>query len=128
MFQSFSDPSGGIRLTFSGPIEGAGTETLRALLQDVVAMPSGDVVLDFTSVTLIDGSGVGAIAYLFKRLHAQQRGLSIVGAAGQPLALLRQLGIAGLLGVGAETRLRPLSGRGAWASAWLMTRGRLSAS
>lgn len=126
MFQSISDQAGGIRLQFSGAIEGANAEALRAALVDVVAQPGGPVVLDFSGMTLIDGSGVGAVAFLFKRLHTQGRSLSIVGAGGQPLALLRELGIAALLGAGLETRLRPLSARGAWARAWLMTRGRLT--
>jgi anti-anti-sigma regulatory factor len=127
MFEPITDDTGALRLVFSRPIEADQAGALRAALDSIASHPGGAVVLDFTGVSLIDGSGVGAIAFLFKRLHAQGRPLSIVGAAGQPLALLRRLGVAGLLGVPAEGRKRPLFARGAWARARVTSWGRLIA-
>eukprot|EP01035_Chromulina_nebulosa_P009072 gene9072-12262_t len=97
MFVRILDDDGALRLVFNRPIEADAAAELRDALAAIAAQPGGAVVLDFTAVTLIDGSGVGAIAFLFKRLHAQRRRLSVVGASGQPLALLHRLGVAGLL-------------------------------
>jgi anti-anti-sigma factor len=125
MFQIISDTDSGVHLRFGGSIEAEHAVALRTVMEDAINLP-GPVVLDFTSVTLIDGSGIGAIAFLFKRLRGQGRALSIIGASGQPLALLDQLGIAGLLGVSRRAPAGPLSARGAWARSWLMSLGRLS--
>lgn len=127
MFERISDDGGTIRLVLRGPIEAVQAEALRSALEAAAALPSGDVILDFTGVSLIDGSGVGAIAFLFKRMHAQGRRLIVEGAGGQPLALLRGLGVAGLLGIAGEAQTRPLSTRGAGARAWVMSWGRLLA-
>ena len=76
------------------------------------------VVLDLSKVEQMDGSGIGAIAYLRKRLMAAGRSLDVAGVHGQPLALLRQLGLARSFGLTEERRpfwanlLRPLPGMG----------------
>jgi anti-anti-sigma regulatory factor len=57
------------------------------------------VTLDLSDVTLIDGAGIGALAYLFRHLSAAGRRLVVIGAKGQPLACLRDLGLEGTLGL-----------------------------
>lgn len=47
-----------------------------------------DVVVDFSRTESIDGSGVGAIVFTFKRLSANGKRLTIRNISGQPLELL----------------------------------------
>lgn len=59
------------------------------------------VVLDLRGVTFMDGAGLGALAFLAKRLGER---VQIEGAAGQPLALLRHLGLDRVFGLPAPRR------------------------
>jgi hypothetical protein len=47
---------------------------------------------------------VGAISFLFKRLAARGRRLTLAGVGGQPLAMLRHLGLARALGLEEERK------------------------
>jgi len=60
---------------------------------DHLAVQELDVVLDFSRVTFIDSSGLGAIVFLFKRLRALNKNLTLVNTTGQPLQLLQYLRI-----------------------------------
>ncbi len=93
----------------SGVLDGDAALKLRARLAAVAAASGGDVVVDLKDVSFIDGCGIAAIAYLFKRLALHGRHLT-VAANGQPLAMLRDLGIAAQLGLPARTR-RPVNRR-----------------
>ena len=68
---------------------------------DRLAAVAGDVVIDLARTEAIDGSGVGAIVYVFKRLSARGYRVTVRNVAGQPSALL---GAAGLLGTLGATR------------------------
>ena len=57
-----------------------------------------NVVMDFARTEAIDGSGVGALVYVFKRLAADGKRLSIRNVSGQPLALLNAAGLLRTLG------------------------------
>ncbi len=57
---------------------------------DRLAASGLDVVLDFARTEAIDGSGVGAIVFTFKRLSASGRRLTIRNISGQPLQLLNE--------------------------------------
>lgn len=52
-----------------------------------------NICLDLSEVTVMDSSAVGTIAFMFKRLAARQNRLSLAGATGQPLELLKFLRI-----------------------------------
>ena len=109
-------------------------EQLDALLNDSeidhfargvhVAKGNGYETTGYAAVGHLDGSGIGAIAFLRKRLLAAGQSLDVSGAHGQPLSLLRQLGLARSFGLSEEQRpfwanlLRPLPGMG-----WGVTRG-----
>src|SRR4051794_35369274 len=54
---------------------------------------AGDVCIDLADVTFIDSAAIGTITYLFKRLAAGRRKLSLVGVNGQPRRLLEFLRI-----------------------------------
>jgi stage II sporulation protein AA (anti-sigma F factor antagonist) len=99
-----TDHRSGLRLQVSGALDGDGALALRPLLEQVVTGTTGDLVLDMADVGFMDGCGVGAVAFLFKRLAAQGRALKVVGATAQPLAMFRRLGLAQVLGLPAPER------------------------
>ncbi len=84
-------------LHLSGPLAGAEVAALRPRLAAVVAPANADVLADFSAVTLLDGAGIGALAFLHRRLAANGRRLGVVGATGQPRDCLRDLGLGRLL-------------------------------
>ncbi|WP_084629033.1 STAS domain-containing protein [Neptunomonas japonica] len=65
-------------------------EILRPQLDELVQGKT-DVVLNIENVHFIDSSGIGAIVFLFKRLRTLEQSLSIIGAHGQPLELMKHL-------------------------------------
>jgi anti-anti-sigma factor len=107
MLGRISNQGGLIEMHLIGRLDGAATAMLRQGLDAVALYGDGDVVLDFREVTFIDGSAVGAVAYLFKRLTADGRKLRVTGATGQPCAMLVELGIATLLGIEATATATP---------------------
>jgi stage II sporulation protein AA (anti-sigma F factor antagonist) len=46
-------------------------------------------ILDFSGLRIIDGRGVGAINYGFRRLRESRGVMTIEGATAQPLSMLR---------------------------------------
>lgn len=79
-------------LSFDGEFDAIGAASARATLEDVVAKDSEQhVVLDLEAVTFMDSSGIGAIVFLFKRLRADGRGLSLTGVHGQTRQLIELL-------------------------------------
>jgi stage II sporulation protein AA (anti-sigma F factor antagonist) len=99
-----SDDDTGLRLQVAGALDGDGALALRPLLEQVVTGTTGDVVLDMAAVGFMDGCGVGAVAFLFKRLAAQGRALKVVGATAQPLAMFRKLRLGHVLGLPVPAR------------------------
>ena len=91
-------------LAISGALDADGALALRPVLEQVVTGTTGDVVLDMAAVGFMDGCGVGAVAFLFKRLAAQGRALKVVGATAQPLAMFRKLRLVHVLGLPAPAR------------------------
>lgn len=107
-----------LQLTPGMALDAAGASALRPTLESVALARAPRVVLDLSRVEMMDGSGIGAIAFLRKRLLAAGQAMEVVGAHGQPLALLRSLGLATVFGL-EETRrpfwaglFRPLPGTG----------------
>ncbi len=100
---------GETRLHLAGMLDGEAAAALRGPFEALAAGARGDVVLDLSAVTFLDGAGLGALAYLHRRLG---RRLRLEGATGQPRALLRDLGLGRLI----EPPARPRGG--AWRWAW----------
>lgn len=116
-----------LKITPKFPLDAEGSLKLRPVLESLAKLNPASarhVVLDLSEVEQMDGSGIGAIAFLRKRLLAAGQSLDVSGAHGQPLSLLRQLGLARSFGLSEEQRpfwanlLRPLPGMG-----WGVTRG-----
>ena len=106
MFERIASENGQVRLQLKGAMDGVGCQALRDGFAALAAAPEGDVVLDLTNVSTLDGPGVGAIGYLFKRLRSRGRRLVVTGVAGQPLGLLRELGLTRVLDLPAERQPR----------------------
>lgn len=96
-------------LRLQGMLDGDAVTALRDELAAVVREQSAAVTVDLSDVTFIDGAGVGALAFLFRRLTAAGRQLQVTGANGQPLALLRDLGLARALGLPSNPTVRRAS-------------------
>lgn len=94
----------------SGAFDAKNVAALRASIESLAATSAPRVVLDLSGVASMDGSGLGAITYMFKRLVARGRQLVVTGVSGQPLDMLTELGLTRILGL--ETP-RPAP-RGAW--------------
>lgn len=107
----------GLSLRLAGALDAEGARALRPGFEALGDAARQDVLLDLTEVTHLDGAGIGAVAYLAKRLAARGRRLRLEGAAGQPLALLRQLGLDRVFGLARPPArwgfagLRPLAAR-----------------
>ena len=115
-----------VRVRVTGRLDGDGARAIRPTLENLAADPHRDVVLDFTEVTFLDGAGIGAVAFLFKRLMAHGCRLAVVGRSAQPRALIGELGLGRSLdfsdGLGqARRRRRPAL---AWRAASVFKRSR----
>jgi anti-anti-sigma factor len=94
-------------LNLQGTLDGDAVTALRDKLAAIVRGQSASVTVDLSDVSFIDGAGVGALAFLFRRLTACGRKLQVIGVSGQPLAFLRDLGLAKTLGLPSAQRARP---------------------
>lgn len=111
MFERIESQAGSVRMHLRGGLDGEASRAMWEGMAALAQVEAGEVVIDLSAVTFVDGSGMGAISYLFKRLAARGRKLRVEGAGGQPLAMLRHLGLAALLGIGQEDVRRPLFAR-----------------
>jgi anti-anti-sigma factor len=117
MIDSTTAAPGILCLHLAGALDAEGANALRSGFEALGAEARQDVVLDLSRVSYLDGAGIGAVAYLFKRLAAKGRNLRLQGVIGQPLAALRQFGLAQVFGLDAR-RSRSIFGFGkglAWA-------------
>jgi len=87
-----------VTLRFEGALDALTVGELRRTIADVIAERPRKVTVDLGLVTLLDSSGVGAIVSLFKQLKAQGGEMRVVGAHGQPLAVLELLKLDALFG------------------------------
>lgn len=112
-FSPTTETQGDIRLQLSGALDANGVNVWRSAFERLAGTSARRVVLDLSDVATIDGSGVGAISFLFKRLIASGRKLVVTGASGQPLATLTELGLCRILGLDAAPS-RSVSPRHRW--------------
>lgn len=98
-----------LTLTLEGRLDAEGAEALRPAMEQLAGGGAQRVILDLARVGFMDGSGLGALAYLAKRLPGR---IALRGVEGQPLALLRHLGLDRLFGLAAAPRSawRPAAG------------------
>ncbi len=104
MFERIHNEPGLVRLHLRGGLDGEASRAMREGFSALASVEAREVVIDLSNVTHLDGSGVGAISFLFKRLAARGRRLTLAGVGGQPLAMLRHLGLARALGLEEERK------------------------
>jgi anti-sigma B factor antagonist len=78
-------------LAIDGTLDAVTAPDLRAVVDELVNEHRKAVVLELSSLRLIDSSGVGVIVSLFKRMRAQGGQVKIVGLRDQPRAIFRLL-------------------------------------
>lgn len=64
---------------------------LRDFFDDLLLHNNKNMVLDFKKTTRIDSSGIGALVYLFKRLHIRGLSMEWIGLKQQPLQIIQAL-------------------------------------
>ena len=99
MISSIQSDINGSTIILSGALDAEGASALRPMLEQIVSGASRDVTINIGEVSFMDGSGVGALAFTFKRLAARGLVLRLQAAQGQPLSLLRKLGLDRTLGL-----------------------------
>lgn len=76
-----------------GEFDALAVADARPMLEQIVDQSTADVVIDFSRVDFLDSSGVGCLVFLFKRLYAQKRSLTLQGLHDQPQRLIQSLRI-----------------------------------
>ena len=87
------------RLKISGELDSITAPDVRATFDEVVESKPTKVVLDLSSLRVIDSSGVGAIVSLFKRLRAEGAAFTVEGVQGQPLSIFKVLRLNKVFGL-----------------------------
>jgi anti-sigma B factor antagonist len=78
-------------LEIDGTLDAVTAPDLRTVVDQVVNERRKSVILELSSLRLIDSSGVGVIVSLFKRVRANGGQVKIVGLRDQPRAIFRLL-------------------------------------
>jgi len=83
-----------LTLMFSGNLDASGSQAALPQLDQVISNDQfSEIEVDFSNVSFLDSSGVGAIVYLYKRLIANERHMRIENVSGQPLEIFNLLRI-----------------------------------
>jgi anti-sigma B factor antagonist len=78
-------------LRIEGSLDAVSTPEIRPLIDALINEKRPMVIVDLSSLRLIDSSGVGAIVSLYKRLRLQGGDVTVRGLRDQPLAIFRLL-------------------------------------
>jgi len=78
-------------LRLSGSLDALSAPELRTIVEELVTERRPRVVVDLSTLRLIDSSGVGVIVSLYKRLRAQGGDVTVQGLRDQPLAIFKLL-------------------------------------
>ncbi len=80
-------------VTLAGDFDAAAVNQLRPEFEKLVESGQGDVAVDLSDVDFMDSSGIGALVFIFKRLTAKSRKLSLITGSGQPMQMIEYLRI-----------------------------------
>jgi anti-anti-sigma factor len=92
MQATYVEPSTVI-ITLEGEFDALAVAEARPMLEGIVANSTANVVMEFSKVNFLDSSGVGCLVFLFKRLYAGKRTLTLQGLRDQPQRLIQSLRI-----------------------------------
>lgn len=87
-----------LRILCRGVLEAETVGRFAEAAARALALREARVVLDMGDLIHLDSSGLAALSHLFRRLAQAGRRLEVEGLRGQPLALLRGLGLDAMLG------------------------------
>jgi anti-sigma B factor antagonist len=88
-----------VHLTIAGQLDSITAPDVRKNFDEIAAKKPKRVVLDLSSLRIIDSSGVGAIVSLFKRVRAEGGAFEVAGVQGQPLSIFKVLRLDKVFGV-----------------------------
>jgi anti-sigma B factor antagonist len=91
MYSRTDGDDGEATLRIEGTLDAVTAPELRPALDALVAENKQKIVIDLSSLRLIDSSGVGVLVSLFKRVRANGGDVRIVGVRDQPRAIFRLL-------------------------------------
>lgn len=82
-----------VMLTLKGEFDALAVADARPMLEGIVAKGDTNLIMDFSGVDFLDSAGIGCLVFLFKRLYAVKRTLTLQGLRDQPQRLIRSLRI-----------------------------------
>ncbi|WP_028863923.1 STAS domain-containing protein [Psychromonas aquimarina] len=91
--ERFDTAKNNLMVKLSGEMDALGCSKIRPNLEEITTQNHHHIILDISSISFIDSSGIGAIVFLFKRLKEQGRSMEITGVQGQPQELMTLLRI-----------------------------------
>lgn len=81
-------------LQFSGDLDAGLVQKLRPAIEiQLQKSDANSFIADIHRVRFLDSNGVGLFVSLLKRAHARKGKLALVGAQGQPLSVLKMVGL-----------------------------------
>ncbi len=94
MFEFRKTDVGELSILFlHGSLNALTSEQLRSVINDLVRVRRQYVILDLSSLELVDSSGVGALVSLFKRIRSFDGQVKIACLQGQPRDIFRLLNL-----------------------------------
>lgn len=84
-----------------GNLDAAGVKANLSAFSEL-ALRKKNVTIDMSAVESIDGSGVGALAFLYKRLRSSGHQVRLTKVRSQPLSVLEKLGLAELFSASSD--------------------------
>jgi anti-sigma B factor antagonist len=94
-----TDSEGESKLRIVGALDSLTVREIKPMMDAVIADRPRRVTVDFSELTILDSSGVGAVVSLFKRVKAAGGEVVVIGAHDQPLAVLKLLKLDRILGL-----------------------------
>ena len=91
MIYSRTDNGDECLLRIEGTLDAVTAPELRPALDALVAENKQKIIIDLSSLRLIDSSGVGVLVSLFKRVRANGGDVRVTGVRDQPRAIFRLL-------------------------------------
>lgn len=80
-------------IKIEGKFDTAVNQKTLAFFENILKGNNKNVVVDMSLTTQIDSSGIGALVYLFKRIHSAGYNLELTGLHGRALKKLELLGL-----------------------------------
>ncbi|MDD1783936.1 STAS domain-containing protein [Enterovibrio sp. ZSDZ35] len=98
--ETIKQEDGSQLIRINGDMDSQGCSELQPEFDQLVSSDAlQDTTISMAGVDFLDSSGIGAIVFLFKRLKAQGKSLSLIEVHGQPMEIIRLLRIDSAISV-----------------------------